>query len=54
MGIAFDSVLLPETVTINTVGGKWLRICTVDEKKTNKQKTPLGYETVMPGLASRG
>lgn len=50
MGIFFDSVLLPETVTINTVGGKWLRICTVDEGK----KTPLGYETVMPGLASRG
>lgn len=52
MGIFFDSVLLPETVTINTVGGKWLRICTVDEKK--KKQTPLGYESVMPGLASRG
>lgn len=36
MGIFFDSVLPPETVTINTVGGKWLRICTVDEgKKTS-------------------
>lgn len=34
MGIFFDSVLLPETVTINTVGGKWLRICAVNEKKT--------------------
>lgn len=51
MGIFFDSVLPPETVTRNTVGGKWLRICTVDE---GKKRQPLGNETVMPGLASRG
>lgn len=36
MGLFFDWVLLPETVTINTVGGQWLRICTVDEGKKTK------------------
>lgn len=49
MEILFNSVLLSEIIIINTAGGKMV----VNLHSWAEKLKPFGYETGIPGMASR-